>query len=130
MSFASSPSPSDPDGKGAETLTTPIAAKIEPLEQDELDGHNATPDAQNQEGAPAAANGPNSLPGPARTIPGPPIATLSAPPSHPDAGNTTASADSGGTTVDERNATPGSDHTLPDPTHWGQQTFNLGQKSN
>ncbi|KAJ7818975.1 hypothetical protein B0H14DRAFT_2837805 [Mycena olivaceomarginata] len=96
MSFASSPSPSDPDGK-------------EPLEQDELDGHNATPDAaQNQEGAPAAANGPNSLPGPARTTPDPSIATLSAP--HPDAGNATASADSGGTT------TPASDRTLPDPT--------------
>ncbi|KAJ7792348.1 hypothetical protein B0H14DRAFT_2931511 [Mycena olivaceomarginata] len=95
MSFASSPSPSDPDGR--------------PLEQDELDGHNATPDAaQNQEGAPAAANGPNSLPGPARTTPDPSIATLSAP--HPDAGNATASADSGGTT------TPASDRTLPDPT--------------
>ncbi|KAJ7369134.1 hypothetical protein DFH08DRAFT_1071651 [Mycena albidolilacea] len=97
------------------SCTTPIAAKIEPLEQDELDGHNATPDAtQNQEGAPAAANGPNSLPGPARTTPDPSIATLSAP--HPDAGNATASADSGGTTVDERNATPASDRTLPDPT--------------
>ncbi|KAJ7818971.1 hypothetical protein B0H14DRAFT_2837789 [Mycena olivaceomarginata] len=114
MSFLSSSPPSDSDGKGAETLTTPIAAKIEPPEQDELDGHNATPDAQNQEGAPAAANGPNSLPGPARTTPGPSIATPSAP--HPDAGNATASADSGGPTVDERNATPGSDRTLPDPT--------------